>query len=61
MCKLCAMQLHLRNHTHALTRKFNQKNTYAKTSNAQSLSMTLKGFHFNLHQFLAWIAAGPVT
>ena len=53
MCKLCAMQLHLRNHTHALMCKFNQKNTNAKTSNAQSLSMTLKGFYFNLHQFLA--------
>ena len=33
--------------------KFNQKNTNSKTSNAQSLSMTLKGFYFNLQQFLA--------
>ena len=44
MCKLCATQLHRSNHTRALTRKFNKKNTNAKTSNAQSLSKTLKGF-----------------
>ena len=37
----------------ALMCKFNQKNTNSKTSNAQSLSKTLKGFYFNLPQFLA--------